>query len=135
MEEKKDKENMLANLTRFEFEAQFRVSNFRIVLYEFAKQYNLHASVLLERCMMYRIMKLEQRVQACKDIYEAFLRVGSEMFINISSGLSEHYRLKVNKSVGDADLFKELEDLAKNQLITDVYEKFVTVQEEMDEQR
>jgi hypothetical protein len=125
-EEQKHKENMLANLRKFEFEAQFRVSYFRKMLFKFAKQYGLHNNVLfLERCMMYRTKSIEQRVQGCKDIYDKFLKEGSEMFINISSGLSEHYRLKVSKSVGDIDLFKELEDFAKNQLICEVYEKFV----------
>jgi hypothetical protein len=132
-QEKKEKEDMMAKLRKNMFETQFRVPQFRRALSNYLRQSNLHVNVsFLEKCMAYRTKSIEQRIQECNQIYEKYLKIGAERCINISPGLSEHYRVKVSKSVGDEDLFRELEELAKSQILKEAYEKFVVTQEEID---
>ena len=105
-----------------EFDKEFKNEAFRREIYEHCKKERNEENVeFLELVLQYRSAALEDRVEMQKKIYEKFIATGGKKQLNISTDLSNGVAAKMEKFLGDEDVFETVETFVKTMLMQDSY--------------
>jgi CHASE1-domain containing sensor protein len=115
-----------SNLKIAEFNAQFGHDAFRRNLLQFAER--IHAGEAIRFLIdvhEYKKSKVDKRAEKQFQIFEKYLRVGASLQLNISMELSERMMVNVQQSLGDVDLFKEVEEQVRGMVVLEVYPRFL----------
>ncbi len=115
-----------SNLKIAQFIARFSHDSFRRELLRFAEKIHTEEAVrFLIDVHDYKRAKVDKRAEIQSQIYEKYLRIGSTHQLNISNALSESMSVKVQQSLGDVDLFKDVEELIRGMVVLEVYPRFL----------
>jgi hypothetical protein len=79
----------------------------------------------LNQVRKYKITSVEKRVIMQNEIYDKFIRINSKHQLNISLELSKMMDVRVSKSLGDIDLFHEVEEFVKSMIVVDSYPRYL----------
>jgi PAS domain-containing protein len=110
-----------------EFDAQFNKNKkFREGFLQFCKTSRTEESVLfLNEIRKYKTSSVEKRVTMQHTIYETFIRIGTKSQLNISLDLSKQVEIRLLKSLGDVELFHEIEEFVKSMIVVDSYPRYL----------
>jgi CHASE1-domain containing sensor protein len=128
LENMQQQEAHLKNILRYaEFDAQFtKNERFREGFMKFCKQAFSDENVsFLNQVRKYRKSSVEKRIQMQHEIYTYFLKIGSKHQLNISSELSNQMEIRISKSLGDVDVFHDVEELVKSMIVVDSYPRYL----------
>jgi PAS domain-containing protein len=120
------KSELKLNLKIAEFNAQFGHEAFRRNLLQFAER--IHAGEAIRFLIdvhEYKKSKVDKRAEKQFQIFEKYLRVGASQQLNISMELSERMMVNVQQSLGDVNLFKEVEEQVRGMVVLEVYPRFL----------
>ncbi|KAL0477536.1 regulator of G-protein signaling [Acrasis kona] len=122
--QKRHLSNMLKHA---EFDAHFhKDEKFRKAFLAFCKNNRTEENGLfLEEVRRYKKSAVEKRAEKQFYIFSNFIKIGSPHQLNISSELSTHMESRLNKSLGDSDLFNNIEELIKSEIVVDLYPRFL----------
>jgi PAS domain-containing protein len=132
-QERKLKEGVNNKIKWVEFDSQFKIPSFKKALLKFCQnEKNAENVLFLEAVSAYKKKRVDHRVDMQREIYNRFVKVGAPMQLNIEQTTSEHFRVLVNKRLGDEDIFDPLEDMIKTLLMQDVYPRFIKTFQQID---
>lgn len=139
MREKKDaldklekEQKALADLEKqMQFEEQFRDPIIREALRIFCeKEKTIENVLLLIEIESYKKLDQNKRIKAQKILFEKYLKQGAEYQVNISKKTLDEAIEKVEKGIGQIDLFNNLEKAIKFNLIGESFSRFQSVKNE-----
>jgi hypothetical protein len=121
-----------------EFEAQFKIPSFR-------KQFKKHCRSLasaeqatesidliafLDVIQGYKKSPFEQRMNQQANLYDTYVAPNAPQLLSVmkqNPQLSSQVALKITKSVGDADVFDEVEEAVKMRIVTEYYPAYTAL--------
>jgi CHASE1-domain containing sensor protein len=107
------------------FENDWKHDKPRKRLLQFAKkELNDENLLFLDSVTRFKRMPLEQRVDMQKQIYDEFIAHGADRQLNINKDLATNLYIKMGKSLGDLNLFDEVEEFVKRMVVEDFYPRF-----------
>jgi hypothetical protein len=59
------------------------------------------------------------------EIFKDFILIGGKHQLNITQESSEQIKAKLEKSLGDIDLFHEVEEFVKSMIVVDSYPRYL----------
>jgi PAS domain-containing protein len=133
LEDLRHQENNSKSMMKFvAFDAQFAIESVRKALLEFSRKEHSSESVLfLIEIQQYRQSPTDKRVEMQGEIYAKFISKEGRKQLNISSELAAQTASKVSKSLGDIDVFCDIEDAVKTMILLDLYPRFLKEQEKL----
>ncbi len=78
--------------------------------------------------MFYKKADIEARVRMQNEIYEKYIQVDAPMQLNITTDMAKAVESKLANSIGNIDLFSEIESAVKTLFMIDVYPRFIKSQ-------
>jgi CHASE1-domain containing sensor protein len=109
-----------------EFARKFRDHEFRGELKKYCEiNKNVENMVFLERVKEYKKAEFGVRVDMKTSIYEQFIKQNAKMQLNLSNEMVVEETIKINKSMGDVDVFKNVEECVLHTLALDIYPRFL----------
>jgi PAS domain-containing protein len=132
MDDVRKHETEVMNMIEYvRFDAQFLVESFRRQLLQFCRNEKSDENILfLEALLQYKKKNVSDRVEMQRVIYEKYIKASAPKQLNINQELAATVGMKLIKSVGDIDLFKDVEQAVKVLVVTDAYPRFLKEQEE-----
>jgi PAS domain-containing protein len=113
------------NLQRHEFERKYRDKKFRDELKRYCEKNKTVENVLfLERVKEYKKAAFNVRVDMKKQIFEQFVQADAPMQLNLANQVIVEETIKIGKSMGDVDVFKNVEECVIKILANDIYPRF-----------
>jgi CHASE1-domain containing sensor protein len=120
------KSKLKSNLKIAEFNARFGRDAFRQDLLQFAERVHTSEAVrFLIDVIEYKKSKVDKRAEMQFLIFDTYLRIGAPQQLNISTELSERMMVNVQQSLGDAELFKGVEELIRGMVVLEIYPRFL----------
>jgi PAS domain S-box-containing protein len=111
---------------RHEFEKCFRDRQFREDLKLYCeKNQNVENILFLEQVKEYKKAQFGVRVDMKVAIYERFIKPNSPMQLNLANEVVIEESIKINKSMGDISVFKNVEELIVKILANDIYPRYL----------
>ncbi|KAL0486312.1 hypothetical protein AKO1_001944 [Acrasis kona] len=112
----------------FEFKQKFKNNvEFRRAIRRFAKgERNEELVEFLEAVLKYRtLITVEKRMDKQRKIYNKYFENDAPKLLNLDHALRTQYALKVQKSIGDVDLFDDAETHVEETVVTGSYQRFL----------
>jgi hypothetical protein len=121
---------------RHEFEKKFRDKQFREELKKFCEKHqNVENVLFLEQVKEYKKAQFGARVDMKMAIYERFIKSEAPMQLNLANEVVMEESFKINKSMGDVDVFKVVEECVVKTLANDIYPRFMNDQRKISSER
>ncbi len=125
--EKPHEVNTQERVQRHEFERLFREKSFREELKQYCeKNQNVENILFLEQVREYKKAQFRARVDMKSAIFDRFIKVDAPMQLNLANQVVIEESIKINKSMGDVDLFKQIEDSVFRTLACDIYPRYLS---------
>jgi PAS domain-containing protein len=122
-------------IQRNEFERKYRDQKFREEIRKFCeKNKNAENIHFLNQLKEYKKASFGDRVELKQQIFNNFIREGAPMQLNLANEVVVEETIKINKSMGDIDIFKHVEDCVIKILARDIYPRFVQEQKQSQEE-
>jgi PAS domain S-box-containing protein len=116
---------------KHEFARKFRDHRFRDELRRYCEiNKNVENVLFLERVREFKKAQFGVRVDMKMSIFDQFIKQDAPMQLNLSNEMVVEESIKINKSMGDIDLFKNIEECVLSTLALDIYPRFL-----LDEQK
>jgi hypothetical protein len=118
--------NVLEQVQRHEFEREFRNKTFYNELKKYCeKNQNVENILFLEQVREYKKSQFGVRVDMKMAIFERFIKPDAPMQLNLANEVVLEESIKINKSMGDVDVFKSVEEIVLKTLALDIYPRYL----------
>jgi PAS domain S-box-containing protein len=117
--------NALEKVQRHDFERKFREKQFREEMKQYCEKNKSVENILfLEAVKEYKKATFGVRVDMKMSIFDRFIKIDAPMQLNLGNELVIDETIKINKSMGDVDVFKRIEESVFNTLANDIYPRY-----------
>jgi PAS domain S-box-containing protein len=118
--------NVLEQVQRHEFEREFRNKTFYNELKKYCeKNQNVENILFLEQVREYKKSQFGVRVDMKMAIFDRFIKPDAPMQLNLANEAVLEESIKINKSMGDVDVFKSVEEIVLKTLALDIYPRYL----------
>jgi CHASE1-domain containing sensor protein len=109
-------------MRRHAFERMLRDKEFRDELKIFCEKHkNVENMIFLDRVREYKKASFGERVDMKQQIFDTFIKHGASMQLNLANEVIVEETIKINKSMGDIDVFRNIEECVYKILSGDIY--------------
>jgi PAS domain S-box-containing protein len=118
--------NTQERVQRHDFERKFRDKEFREELRNYCeKNKNVENILFLEQVKEYKKAQFGTRVDMKMAIFERFIKPDAPMQLNLANEVVLEESIKINKSMGDVDVFRNVEENVLKTLANDIYPRYL----------
>jgi PAS domain-containing protein len=118
--------NRQEQIQKHEFEKKFRDKQFKEDLKRYCEKHqNVENVLFLEQVREYKKAQFGARVDMKSAIFEKFIKPNAPMQLNLANEVVVEESLKINKSIGDLSVFKNVEEIVLKTLSSDIYPRYL----------